>query len=446
MPATAAISGGLTFDCVSKIKLTYSKNIFSRLKGLATGNLSLFLFANALYSLSTGLINISAPWILDVKIYEDFIYVFQNVMLLTSICATGIVPTLLRFHKYSQKKYDNMFYWATFGIIGFLLICGLSPNNILSKILRINRQSYIENLLIYISVIFQLLYIFNRGVLTARNRFVEITKGIVVIFVLRVIALFIIAELKIDSFNLILASVGILPFINELIVYIHNFIAIKAGFSFGGYWKFLFFAAKVSIIGILTGLTSQIFIVHTKDISDSMAAALSFSAGLIGIIGIFNATMNSYFIGKLDARHIDSIKTYLRKIKRFGPIYVVALSVICLSVSYLVNLYYPSNSFLAAMFCFITIFKAGLWFFLCMTTLLAKTLNMLNIQVILNLACFCFVFILTKMDFWGLENIIGQYIIVCSIILINESLVAFCVVRKVLRTKRIESYNAKELL
>lgn len=426
--------------------MSYSKNIFSRLKDLATGDLSLFLFANALYSLSTGLINISAPWILDAKIYEDFIYVFQNVMLLTSICATGIVPTLLRFHKYSQKKYDNMFYWTTFGIIGLLLICGLFPNNILSRTLRINRQSYIENILIYISVIFQLLYIFNRGILTARNRFAEITKGIVVIFVLRAIALFIIAEFKIDSFNLILASVGILPFVNELTVYIRNFITIKVRFCFDGYWKFLFFAAKVSIIGILTGLTSQIFIVYTKGISDSTAAALSFSAGLIGIIGIFNATMNSYFIGKLDARCIDSIKAYLRKIKRFSPIYIVALFVICLCVAFLVNMYYPSNSFLAALFCFITIFKAGLWFLLCMTTLLAKTLNMLNIQAILNFACFCSVFIITKEDFWGLGNIIGQYIIVCSIILINESLVAFCVVRKVIRTKRIESYNAKELL
>lgn len=32
--------------------------VISKIKKLATGNLSLFLFANALYSLSTGLINL----------------------------------------------------------------------------------------------------------------------------------------------------------------------------------------------------------------------------------------------------------------------------------------------------------------------------------------------------------------------------------------------------
>lgn len=407
------------------------QEIMSKIRKLATGNLSLFLFANALYSLSTGLINISAPWILDVEVYEDFIYVFQNVMLLTSICATGIVPTLLRFHKYNQKKYDNMFYWTTFGIIGFLLICGLVPNNILSETLRINRQSYIENLLIYISIIFSLLYIFNRGILTAKNCFVEITKGIFVIFILRIIALFIIAWFRVDSFCLILASVCILPFTNEIVVYVRNFIAVKVRFCFEGYWRFLFFVAKVSIIGALTGLTSQIFIVHTKGVSDSIAAALSFSAGLIGIIGIFNATMNSYFIGKLDARNIGSIKAYLGKIIKFCPIYVVVLFFICLCVAYIVNIYYPSDSFLAAQFCFITIFKAGLWFYLCMTTLLAKTLNMLNVQVLLNFVCFCLVFALTKKNFGGIDNIIAQYIIVCSIILLNESLVAFCVLRNI---------------
>lgn len=352
-------------------------------------------------------------------------------MLLTSLLATGIVPTLLRFHKYSPKKYDSMFYAVTFIIFSFLLICGLLPNNEVSHILKINRESYVENLVIYISIMFSLLYLFNRGILTATNKFSKIAKGIILIFIIRIIALFIIAYFKISNFCLIISFVSIFPFANEMIVFVRNLKICKFQFPLKEFWSFGVFVIKVSLIGVLYGLTSQIFVVHAKGISDSIAAALSFSTGLIGIIGIFNATMNSYFIGKLDARNITSIITYLKKLRNFALPYICLLAIICFCISYAVYEFYPSNSLLAATFCFITVFKAGIWFYLCMITLLTKTFNMLNIHIVCNLICFCVVLIIVNFNLFRNLSLEGEYALVCSLILLSELSVACCVLSKI---------------
>lgn len=274
--------------------MVLQQEIISKIRKLATGNLSLFLFANALYSLSTGLINLLSPFILDAKVYEDFIYVFHNIMMLTTIFVLGLVPTMLRFYKYDKEKYSCYYLLTSTVVYAVLLLLGLFVDNPLSAVLKITRSSLSENFIIYLSVVFSILYVFNRGLLTARNKYKNITVGIVIIFVIRMFSLFIIARFGIKDFNVILLSVCILPFLYEAVIYLKSVLKISRC-SFKDYGAFIIFSVKISIVGILFTSTNQIFLVHAKGVDGSMAAALSFAGGLVGIINILNTTMSSYF-------------------------------------------------------------------------------------------------------------------------------------------------------
>ena len=75
------------------------------LKSFTNNNLFLFICANALYSASTGLINILSPILLKQATYEQFIYIFQNIIFLTTLFTAGFIPTLLRFYKYDKETY-----------------------------------------------------------------------------------------------------------------------------------------------------------------------------------------------------------------------------------------------------------------------------------------------------------------------------------------------------
>lgn len=112
-------------------------------------------------------------------------------------------------------------------VYAVLLLLGLFVDNPLSAVLKITRSSLSENFIIYLSVAFSILYVFNRGLLTAQNRYKNITVGIVIIFVIRIVALLLIARLRITNFNLILLSLCILPFSYELVAYLKSVLKVS---------------------------------------------------------------------------------------------------------------------------------------------------------------------------------------------------------------------------
>ena len=410
----------------------YGNIKLSSLKNLATGNLSLFLFANALYSLSTGLINILAPFILDTKVYEDFIYVFHNIMMLTSIFAVGLVPTMLRFYKYDKEKYSCYYLTTSTVVYVVLLSLGLFVGNPLSDILKITRTSLSENFVIYLSVAFSILYVFNRGLLTAQNRYKNITIGIVIIFVVRMVALLLIAGLRITDFNLILLGVCILPFSYELVVYLQGILKVGRC-SFKDYGAFLIFGVKISIVGILYTSTNQIFLVHTKGADGSLAAALSFAGGLVGIINILNTTMSSYFLGKLDARDESSIKSYLDKVGRFRKYYFLALLIVCSVIFVAIYHIYPTNASQVAWLCVVTLLQTGIIFYVGLYSLMTKTFNLLNRQLLINLLSFATVFIIVSYVPFSAEFVVWEYSLISTVIILFEIMVARSVMRHISR-------------
>lgn len=406
----------------------------SSLKKLATGNLSLFLFANALYSLSTGLINILAPFILDTKVYEDFIYVFHNIMMLTSIFAVGLVPTMLRFYKYDKEKYTCYYLTTSTAVYAVLLLLGLFVENPLSALLKITRPSLSENFAIYLSIAFSILYIFNRGLLTAQNRYKNITIGIVIIFVIRIVALLLIAGLRIKDFNLILLGVCILPFSYELVVYLKGILKVGRC-SFKDYGAFFIFGVKISIVGILYTSTNQIFLVHTKGADGSLAAALSFAGGLVGIINILNTTMSSYFLGKLDARDKSSINSYLDKVGRFRKYYFLALLIVCAIVFVLIFHVYPTNASQVAWLCVVTLLQTGIIFYVGLYSLMVKTFDLLNRQIIIYLIGFVVVFGIVSFIPFSCEYVVFEYFAVSAIIILFEIMVARMAMRYIAKMR-----------
>lgn len=400
-----------------------------KIKRIVGSDLSLFVCANALYSLSTGLINLLSPFILERNTYEEFIYIFQIVLFLTGISTAGIVPALLRYYKLDVDKYKSYYIYVVLFV--FFVLVGLSifRNNPLSEVLKINPDTLGENLIIYCSIIFSLLFIFNRGLMTAQNRYRFMVYSITLIFFIRIVMLLSIYHLQITSPYVILILTCIVPFIGEAIVFFREVFSCKR-ISLDGFWSFLSFAFKVYIIGVIFSSTSRQFLVATKGFDDTLAAALSFSIGLIGIIHILNTSLTSYFIGKLDARDMNSINNYIKKIKRYFPLFICFTVLLVVTIYTIVYFYYPTEPKQAAIIASITMAQTSLMSYIGLITLLAKTFNKLNLQLIINVVCFCVIYVFIEYFFLCLDIYIA-YLIVSIFILMSESILAYMIMRNI---------------
>jgi len=402
--------------------------IITTLKQKLSNHLFLFICANALYSVSTGIINILSPMILETSTYEEFIYIFQNIMFLTSLSTAGFIPTLLRYYKYDKEVYKTYYLTSIIIIIFILLAFSFWINNPLLALLKIEVNSFAENIIIFLSIIFSLLFIFNRGLYTAQSKYIAMTVNISIITIIRIVALFLIYYLHITSLSIILTLLCIIPFLGEISIFTKNLISTKWT-NFKNYSTFLSFSFKISIVGVIYLLTNRLFVISTKDINDSLAASVSFAIGLVGIIHIINTSFNSYFIGKLDIRNYQDINNYIQKVKKTAPLFIFLLLILCMSVYLFVSNYYPTHPQESALISTITIFQSALISYLGLITLLSKTFNKLNLQLLLNCLCFISVFIFTKFIAHKYINSIYSYCIINIILLTFECILAYTLLK-----------------
>lgn len=399
------------------------------LKSFSNNNLFLFICANALYSASTGLINILSPILLEQDTYEQFIYIFQNIMFLTTLFTAGFIPTLLRFYKYDNETYTFYYHISVLVIYFFLLVLSFWQHNPILSLLKITTYNTLDNLVIFLSIIFSLLFIFNRGFATAQNRYKPMVINILIITIVRIVAFILIYIYNISNINIILISVCVIPFIGELFFFIkkltHTHIC-----SFANYKQFILFSLKISIAGIIYLITNRLFLIASKSINDTLAASVSFSIGLVGILHIFNTSFVSYFIGKLDAREPRYISTYLHKIKKTTPLFITFLITICVLTFLFVYLYYPTNTINTAIISTITIFQSAIITYIGLITLLTKTYNMLNVQICINFICLIIVFILTNYLINIFPNINSLYCTINIIIILGECSLAKFVLKQ----------------
>lgn len=404
-------------------------NIIKRIKDVCSKDISLFLFANGLYSLSTGLISILSPFILDgIDVYENFIYIFQNIMFLTSIFTAGFTVALLRYYKYNPPQYEYYYTIIVLSILGCVTFLGIIKNNYLTQILNLRTDSLIEHFLIYLSVTFSLMYIFNRATLTAKGEYKKIAYGIAVIFIIRIIGLLIIAFSHIKDLSLVILIVCIFPMCNELLILRKKLINTKKK-STSGIKDFILFALKSAIIGSIFLTSNRLLVISVKEYDNTMAASLSFANGLIGIITILNTTISSFYIGKLDCRDTTTITTYLLKIKKSCFYFLCGLIATSILIYLFVSFLYPNEPIKTAWLSAITIIHSGIIFYFGLVTLLAKTYNYLNIQLIINSVVCAFVYILITI-LGQSQDIIIEYILVNLVILAGEGILLVLVLNK----------------
>ena len=388
-----------------------------------------FLFANALYSLTTAIISFLSPSLLENDVYVDFIYLFQMVLYLTGVFTVGLVPGLLRYYKLDNRKYEFYYYFTASLILIFLLILGLIPGNFISVALKIAPPSVHESLMIYLSVIFSLLFIFNRGAQTAKCNYEAILKDVVIIFIARIMMLICVKIFDISNPYVILSCFCVVPFIYELWVFVSSMIKINIS-KLDAYWDFVCFILKISITGIIFTSTNRLFIISSKSYNSSLAAALSFAAGMTGIITIFNTTFSSVFIGKLDHRNPEGVLHYIAKIKKYFIPFLFTTIILGICVFFVVTLIYPDNTVQAAIISAITVVHCALIAYVGLITLMTKTYNMLNIQILLNASAFIIVFLFVRFCSVVINKYV-TYIAINAILLITEILLALIILKRV---------------
>lgn len=402
--------------------------MLSRIKTALSKDISKFLFANILYSLSTWLIGFIVPYILPTETYQGFIYLFQNVLYLTSVFMLGLTPALLRYYKYAPETYSACFNILVTVVFSILLLLGLWLNNPVSSFLSIDIQDRIQHLLFYISVICSLLYVFNRALLTAKEDYNKLTKTIVLIFVLRILALFIIYYFRIEQISIILLLICIVPMTYEWFIYIMscgNFRRLDSH----SLKKFICFALTTSCIGILFTTANRLYLLETKKFSDQLAAIISYSYGMIGIMNIFSTTFTTYFIGKLDSRNQESINNYIKRLKVYLPSFAILTILICVFAFYFVKVCYPYDKVVAGIYTATSLLFTASFSYIGLFSLLTKTYNLLNKQLIVNICSLIVVAIAIHYidDFSNIYN----YILVNMIQVWFELVVCFIVLRHI---------------
>ena len=409
--------------------------LMDKLKSYGVSGMAKFLFANALYSLSTALISFLSPSLLENRVYVDFIYLFQMVLFMTGIFTAGLIPGLLRYYKFDNKKYEFYYYFTALIIMLFLLIIGLFPRNFISAALKITPDSISDSLMIYLSVIFSLLFVFNRGAQTAKCNYDAILKDVMIIFVARIILLFVVKLSNLSNTYAILALLCIVPFFYELWIFVSSLTKLKKS-DLTGYGDFLGFIFKISVAGVIFTATGRLFIISSKSYDPSLAAALSFAAGMTGIISIFNTTFSSVFIGKLDHRDQNGVIQYVSKIKKFFLPFLIATLLFGGGVFLFVSLIYPENTVQASVISSITVIHCALMSYVGLITLMTKTFNIMNVQIILNICAFLIVFLFVKLLSVMINEYVS-YVIINSILLIMEVSLAFIVL------KHVQKYSFK---
>lgn len=403
--------------------------LFSKLGKVISLNATKFLVANVLYSISTALITFLSPSFLPNEVYEDFIYLYQMTLFLIGVFTIGLVPGLLRFYKLDKTRYTFYYYLTILIIVLILLLLGCFPQNFLSNSLKISTDSLSNSLIQYCGVIFSLFFIFNRGVETAKSNYNTIFIASLIIFVARLIMLYCIKLCNIDNPYYILFLLCVLPFTYEMISFIRGVVKQKIC-GLNGYAEFLGFILKVSIVGIIFSSTSRLYIIDSKTSDPSLAAALSFAAGLTGIISILNTTLSSYFIGTLDHRNSDNINDYINKVKRYFLPFLLITFLLGIVIFFFVSYIYPENTIQAAILSSITVIHCAFIFYIGLITLLTKTYNKLNIQILINIITFVMVWFFVRFISKDLSPYLN-YILINGIILLMELILAFIILRQI---------------
>lgn len=401
---------------------------------LTHGRAGLFFMANAIFSLSTFLVNLSLPKILDQQIFQAFIYIFQMVLLMTSVTQIGVVVGLYHYIKQHREDSLNTYYSVILFINFLLLIAALFPNNFILDLLNVSNLNKVENLTFFLSIIVSGIFLYNKGKNIAEQDYQYMFTISIWVMALRIIALCVIHIFQISSLWALLFLLFICPFVLDIKDYIINsfrYIRISS-LNKNILFKFISYSIKIWIISTLFNVSDRIFLISTKDVDENLTTAIAFSSGFVGIISLFNSCFTNFFISRLSSTKIEELQRHTKLLVKIAPSYFALLLLCCLSLSMGVFVFYSELGSTCAIVAFIILFRTGGLCYLGMFSLLTKVLNILNLEIVFNIAriaivsCLCF--------YWHPENHLVWFIVVTFSIPIPEVLLTGIVQHRIKET------------
>ena len=368
-----------------------------------------FLMANIVFSLSSFLVNIFLPKILSANTYTQFVYIFQMVLFSTNTMQLGFVLALYYFAKQNSKESFNIYYTLVSLLNIGILICCLLPHSFVFGLLKLQDLSFAERFGFALSVIVSSIFLYNKGANIQQKEYHYMLWVSLSAFLLRIAALIYIALTHTGGNTMLLLLIFVCPFVVDIKDYMLRVIRnvrprqIKKPMLS----DFTTYSLKAWLTGVLFIISEKMFLISTKDMDEVFTASLAFASGFIGIIYIFKATFYNFYLAKFSRDNIQEIKNYVQKLLKYAlPYFVLLLFIVacsCICVRYIFGGLGES----AWKILFVLLMQTGIICYLGMITLLTKTLNYLNLEIILNIFRVLLVWAICNQ--WKTDNMLTWY-------------------------------------
>ncbi len=405
--------------------------MIEKLKKLASNEGALYFLSSLIYSFSTYLIALLIPYKLHLETMADFAAAFNIIMLLSFVFEFGIVTSFLRHNQiYKTTKYINAFL-QLFIFIMMLVLANSVLGSYLDKAFGIGsidiKQEYI-----YLSAMSILMWVFFKNNLLAKKniRFIIVNSFIILFIRMGFLIYIFMSEESIDL-NHIYLYLFIVPFLFMLLFSLKENIlytveAIKSAYHDKRYItimikrlkQFVLFSSMTYLITFLYVYAGRYPIVYvTENKMTVLMAELGYAFSFFGLVLVFITSIRSYLISKFNISDMDAIMIYVDKIQKVKWKFFLGAFFASLLVAYMVYLIKPSYlSDRAVVFVFILILSYMLIAYFSLITLLSKTFNFNNLELLLNAIRLILVFL-------SVYFIFGSYPII-GFIMINISMIA----------------------
>ncbi len=403
------------------------KKIISKLSNDAT----LYTLSSLIYSFSTYIIVLLIPYKLDVKSMADFSATLNTVMMLSFVFEFGVVTSYLRFNQlYKTTKYTNAFIQLSI----FLLILFISQSVIGDYLDRFFGMQNIEitQTLVYFSTFAVLSWVFFKNIFLANKKIKVIFANAVVLTVIRILMVgYILFSTKVFSMDEIYIYLFIVPFIFIIFFNLkHDLTNMIDSFKFIGsqrdraiFFKRLksvvIFAVATYIISLLYVYATRYALIYlTKHNATQLIAELGYAMSFGGIVLIFSVSIRSFLISRFNISNIDAINEYIKKIKSYAILFLIASLIFSVAVGGIVEFIKPHYmSSRVAIFTMILVATLLINAYLGLFSLLSKTFNFNKLELKLNIIRLALVVLSTHL-FLPKYPIVGWALINLSIAIV----------------------------
>ncbi len=370
-----------------------------KLKKLATNEGALYFLSSLIYSFSTYLIALLIPYKLHLETMADFSAAFNIIMLLSFVFEFGIVTSFLRHNQiYQTTKYINAFLQLLIFIM-MLVLANSAVGSLLDKAFGIGsidiKQEYI-----YLSALSVLMWVFFKNNLLAKKniRFIIVNSFVILFIRIGFLIYIFMSEESIDL-NHIYLYLFIVPFLFMLLLSLKENIrytieAVKSAYHDTRYItimikrlkQFILFSSITYLITFLYVYAGRYPIIYvTEHKMTVLMAELGYAFSFFGLVLVFITSIRSYLISKFNISDMGAIMIYVDKIQKVKWKFFLGALLASFLVAYMVFLIKPAYlSDRSVIFVFILILSYMLIAYFSLITLLSKTFNFNNLELLLN--------------------------------------------------------------